>query len=86
MPRDARGNLGNILWIDGSPHLLDNGEPLLWDDTYPHELLNMTDEVRVVLLLDVWRPEMPADMAALSKVVVGGMRAMCRANPEAFMG
>ena len=86
MPRDAHGNLGNILWIDGSPHLLDNGEPLLWDDTYPHELLNMTDEVRVVLLLDVWRPEMPADMAALSKVVVGGMRAMCRANPEAFMG
>ena len=86
MPRDAKGNLGNILWIDGVPHLLDNGECLLWDDTYPHELLNMTDEVRVVLLLDVWRREMPADMTAFSKAVVGGMRAMCRANPQAFAG
>jgi aspartate beta-hydroxylase len=86
MPRDAHGHLGNILWIDGIPHLLENGQSLLWDDTYPHELLNMTDQVRVVLLLDVWRPEMPPDMALLSKVVVGGMRAICRANPQAFAG
>lgn len=80
MPRDAKGNLGAILWIDHKPHLLDNGECLLWDDTFPHELLNTTDQVRAVLLLDVWRPEMPADMAALSGVVVSAMRAVTAMN------
>jgi aspartate beta-hydroxylase len=80
MPRDRNGNLGAILWIDHKPHLLDNGECLLWDDTYPHELLNTTDHVRAVLLLDVWRPEMPADMKALSGVIVGGMRAVSALN------
>ena len=80
MPRDANGNLGAILWIDHKPVLLDNGECLLWDDTYPHELLNTTDQVRAVLLLDVWRPEMPADMKALSTVIVGGIRAVSALN------
>ncbi len=80
MPRDGNGNLGAVLWIDRKPYLLDNGECLLWDDTYPHELLNTTDQVRAVLLLDVWRPEMPADMVALSSVVVGAMRAVSAMN------
>jgi aspartate beta-hydroxylase len=80
MPRHPNGNLGAIMWIDHKPHLLDNGECLLWDDTYPHELLNTTDQVRAVLLLDVWRPNMPADMAALSRVVVGAMRAVSALN------
>lgn len=80
MPRDADGNLGAILWIDHKPVLLDNGDCLLWDDTYPHELLNATDHVRAVLLLDVWRPEMPADMKALSTVIVGGIRAVSALN------
>jgi aspartate beta-hydroxylase len=80
MPRDADGNLGAILWIDHRPVLLENGQCLLWDDTYPHELLNTTDHVRAVLLLDVWRPEMPADMKALSSVIVGGMRAISAMN------
>ena len=80
MPRDGNGNLGAILWIDRKPHLLDNGECLLWDDTYPHELLNTTDQVRAVLLLDVWRRDMPADMVALSSVVVGAMRAVSAMN------
>lgn len=80
MPRDKNGNLGAILWIDRKPHLLDNGDCLLWDDTYPHELLNTTDQVRAVLLLDVWRPKMPPDMVALSSVVVGTMRAVTARN------
>ena len=80
MPRDKNGNLGAIMWIDHKPHLLDDGECLLWDDTYPHELLNSTDKVRAVLLLDVWRPDMPADMAVLSRVVVGTMRAVSALN------
>ncbi|MGH6873023.1 MAG: aspartyl/asparaginyl beta-hydroxylase domain-containing protein [Rhizomicrobium sp.] len=86
MPRDAQGELGAILWVDGVPHRLDNGGCMLWDDTYPHEVLNTTDSVRVALLLDVWRPRQPVDMAALSSMIVGTARAFAKRRPEAFVG
>jgi aspartate beta-hydroxylase len=86
MPRDGKGELGAILWIDGAPYRLDDGDTLLWDDTYPHEVLNATDRVRVALLLDVWRPGMPADMAALSSLLVGTVRMLAYMRPAAFVG
>jgi aspartate beta-hydroxylase len=72
MPRGSDGKLGAILWVDGVEHRLADGDHLLWDDTFTHEVLNSTEDVRVALLLDVWRAEMPADMAALSHLVVAG--------------
>ena len=86
MPRNDQGDLGAILWIDGLPYCLDDGDTLLWDDTYPHEVLNATDKVRVALLLDVWRPGMPADMAALSSLLVGAVGLVARVRPEVFAG
>jgi len=85
MPRGADGNLGAILWIDGVEHRLDNGEYLVWDDTYTHEVLNGTREVRVALLLDIWRRGMPSDMSALSGLIVGLVRLgmLIRGNPLA---
>ena len=78
MPRAADGGIAAILEIDGEPHRLEDGECLLWDDTYPHEVRNNSDEVRAALLLDVWRPEMPYDMELLSRAISGvvqvGMR------------
>ncbi len=86
MPRDDKGELGATLWIDGVPHRLADGESLLWDDTYPHEVLNATDKVRIALLLDVWRPGMPVDMAALSSLLVGTVGAIARVRPHVFAG
>ncbi|HEY5048825.1 MAG TPA: aspartyl/asparaginyl beta-hydroxylase domain-containing protein [Rhizomicrobium sp.] len=86
MPRDQKGELGATLWIDGIPHRLADGETLLWDDTYPHEVLNATDRVRVALLLDVWRPGMPADMAALSSLLIATVGTIARVRPEVFAG
>lgn len=74
MPRGTDGRLGAILWIDGVEHRLDNGEYLVWDDTYTHEVRNRTDEIRVALLLDIWRRGMPADMFVLSRAIVGLVR------------
>ncbi len=45
------------------------GELVLFDDTYRHEVWNDTDGVRVVLLFDVARPFPPA-MTALNKTVL----------------
>jgi aspartate beta-hydroxylase len=84
MPRGSDGELGAILWVDGEPHRLADGGSLLWDDTFTHEVLNATDDVRIALLLDVWRPEMPADMVALSSLIVAGARLAAYVNTASF--
>jgi aspartate beta-hydroxylase len=84
MPRGSDGELGAILWVDGEPHRLADGGSLLWDDTFTHEVLNATNDVRIALLLDVWRPEMPADMVALSSLIVAAARLAAYVNTASF--
>jgi aspartate beta-hydroxylase len=75
MPRGADGGLGAVLWIDGIEHRLGDGDYLVWDDTYTHEVHNRTDAVRIALLLDIWRQGMPSDISLLSRLIVGIVRA-----------
>jgi aspartate beta-hydroxylase len=78
MPVRSDGRPGAVLKIAGVEHRLTEGEYLLWDDTFEHEVWNESDGLRCVLLLDVWRPGMPIDMRLLSKTLIGvvqlGMR------------
>jgi len=71
MPKTAEGKPAAVLKIDGIEHALNDGECLLWDDTFEHEAWNHSNEVRAVLLLDVWRRNMPLDMQILSKTIIG---------------
>ena len=80
MPCDSRGRPGAIMWVDGVEYRMADGDWMLWDDTYTHEVKNTTNDVRTALLLDVWRPEMPADMVALSHVIVAGARLAAYVN------
>lgn len=70
MPSAADGRPAAVLKIGDREHRISNGDCLLWDDTYPHEVWNASDDVRIALLLDVWRPDMPIDMQLLSKFLV----------------
>jgi aspartate beta-hydroxylase len=67
-----------VLKVAGAEHRLGDGEYLLWDDTFPHEVTNDSDEVRTVLLLDVWRCGMPLDMRLLSHLLIFIVRVMAR--------
>jgi aspartate beta-hydroxylase len=78
MPEDESGVPACELYIDDAPYRLRDGESLLWDDTFPHEVLNRSDKVRIALLLDVWRPQMPADMRLLSNAIYLGANTMIR--------
>jgi aspartate beta-hydroxylase len=78
MPCDASGIPACVMNIDGVPYRLGDGESLLWDDTYRHEVWNRSDRVRIALLLDVWRRDMPADMALLSRAILLGTQAVIR--------
>ena len=45
------------------------GEVLIFDDSIEHEAWNDSDEVRVILLFEIWRPELtPAERAALTRL------------------
>lgn len=84
MPRDAHGAPACELNIDGHPYFLADGERLLWDDTYPHEVWNRSDEVRIALLLDVWRKDMPYDIELLSRAILLGTKAFLHMRGIAY--
>ncbi|KAB2850190.1 MAG: aspartyl/asparaginyl beta-hydroxylase domain-containing protein [Hyphomicrobiaceae bacterium] len=86
MPLDSEGRPAAVLTIDGKPHRLAEGDHLLWDDTYTHEVLNASEETRAALLLDVKRPEMPLDMRLLSAGIVGVVRAGMRIRGVNYTG
>ena len=70
MPVAADGRPAAVLRIADSEYRLRDGEFLLWDDTYTHEVWNNSDSVRMVLLLDVRRRRMPLDMELFSRFLM----------------
>jgi aspartate beta-hydroxylase len=72
VPAAADGRPGTVLTIDGVEHRLGDGQALLWDDTYLHDVHNDTGGLRIALLLDVRRRGMPADLALLSSLLIAG--------------
>ena len=78
MPKTEDGTVAAVLKIAGLEYRLEDGECLLWDDTYAHEAWNESDQVRIVLLLDVWRHDMPVDMQLFSWLLVSLVRAGIR--------
>lgn len=86
IPHQADGRPATIMMIDHQEKRITDGEGMLWDDTYPHEVMNNADETRIALLLDVWRPGMPWDMEMLSRLIVRGVQAGMRRRGVSFSG
>ena len=86
MPHDERGLPACVMNIDGVPYRLSDGESLLWDDTYRHEVWNRSNQVRIALLLDVWRRDMPTDMALLSRAIMLGTQMAIRIHGVSYKG
>lgn len=74
MPKRTDGTPAAVLKVDGRDYRLDEGRFLLWDDTFMHEVWNDSDEVRIVLLLDIRRRGMPRLLTWLSNAVIGVVR------------
>ncbi len=86
VPRDGNGRPACELNVDGVPHMLGDGDSLLWDDTYPHEAWNRSGQVRIALLLDVWRKDMPADVALLSNTILLAAKTVLRMRGVSYGG
>jgi aspartate beta-hydroxylase len=70
VPLAADGLPGATLTIDATDYRLGDGQWLLWDDTFVHEIRNDSQGVRIALLLDVRRKGMPLSLEVLSRVLI----------------
>jgi aspartate beta-hydroxylase len=78
VPTDPEGRPAAVLSLNDVEHRVGDGQQLLWDDTYPHEVWNHSDEMRAVLLLDVRRHHMPMDMRVLSSALIASVGMVAR--------
>ena len=46
---------------DEPPRKWTEGEVLLFDDSFEHEVWNLTDQPRLVLIVDIWHPQLDSD-------------------------
>lgn len=56
------------IFVKGQPHTWEAGKDVLFDDSWPHEVVNESDEPRAVLIVDVLRP-MPVLPTLVNKVM-----------------
>ncbi len=71
---------GDHCWIEIAGERLHwiEGEPLIWDDTYLHRVHNDTDQVRVVLFVDLERPMPTERLTTFNRWVLRRMSASKR--------
>ncbi len=65
------------LTVGGEIHVWQEGEVVVFDDTYEHEAWNRSKETRVVLIFDLWNPQLTeAEREAVTDIVaaIGDLR------------
>jgi aspartate beta-hydroxylase len=78
VPLDEQGRPAAVLALNDQEHRIGSGEQLLWDDTYPHEVWNHSDQMRAALLLDVRRRHLPAELRVLSRALIASVGMVAR--------
>jgi len=63
VPEKCRLRVGN------HDRTVEAGKVLLFDDSIEHEAWNDSDALRVILLFEVWRPELEATERAMLKTL-----------------
>lgn len=59
------------LRVGGEEHVWQRGRVVVFDDTYEHEAWNRSDQIRVVLILDLWNPHLTElEREAVARIVV----------------
>lgn len=86
IPKRADGTPATRMIINDEEIRIGDGDTLLWDDTYPHEVMNEADDMRIALLLDVWRPHMPLDLRLLSSGIIGMANLAVRVRGMSYQG
>ena len=73
------------LRVAGEARPWQEGQGLVFDDTYEHEAWNHSDQTRVILLMDAWHPELTeVERAAIADLVIsiGGFNRDTQSGPD----
>tara|TARA_R110002072_G_scaffold125244_1_gene260903 strand:- start:6611 stop:7336 length:726 start_codon:yes stop_codon:yes gene_type:complete len=71
IPKSDDGTPLAELRVADRKYMWREGEGVLWDDTFEHEVWNRSDGYRIVFLLDVERPRMPIIPRAMHRMIYG---------------
>jgi hypothetical protein len=61
------------------------GEAWVFDDTIEHEAWNESDEVRIILICDIWSPRLSPDERAAIRTVIAATDAFSGTVPTAHI-
>jgi|LauGreDrversion4_2_1035121.scaffolds.fasta_scaffold51407_3 aspartyl/asparaginyl beta-hydroxylase (cupin superfamily) len=71
LPTHVPSDRENVfLCVNGKKYNWTEGKSLLWDDTFPHKVYNLTSEPRVVIYMDIIRP-LPWWLDSFNRMIVG---------------
>jgi beta-hydroxylase len=68
--------------IGGHKYIWKNGEDVIFDDTFFHEVVNNTNKPRIILFLDIERPQVPFFKPIAQAMIKYGGPATTRANEK----
>ncbi len=71
VPADCALNI-----IGHGEHAWQEGQPMMFDDTFKHEAWNRSEQTRVVLLMDCWNPHLTAAERSAVLALVGRISAL----------
>jgi aspartate beta-hydroxylase len=66
------------LRVGGELHEWQEGRIVVFDDTYEHEAWNRSNEIRVVLIFDIWNPHLTEVEQAAISMLVAAMGDFCQ--------
>jgi len=72
------------LKVGGELHQWQEGQVVIFDDTYEHEAWNRSDKTRVVMIFDIWNPHLSeAERAAVTDLIpaMGDFREAVESTP-----
>ena len=69
--RAPRGG-GAAIRVGGETRAWRDGDALVLDDSFEHEVWHNGTEPRAVLILDLWHPQLPPDEKSFAKYAVAG--------------
>ncbi len=61
--------------VEAGSHEWQDGQPMMFDDTYLHEAWNRSSQTRIVLLMDCWNPQLSAPERLAFKALIEAITA-----------
>lgn len=59
-----------FICVNGEKYIWSEGKDVLFDDTFPHKVYNNTEDIRVVIYMDIKRPYLPWYLETINNIIL----------------